>query len=611
MKRRWRRLLGGTWFVLLPAACLFDPNGTGALDPGTGGGGDSTVSVGGTGGEGPPNCVAAQCPVASGPCFEPACDPAGACTEVARDAGSLCGDAGQTCDGAGNCVRPDGANCGEATACASGFCSDGVCCDTVCNGPCERCDDTPGVCGPAPAASVPKTSACAAVCDGLGGCAEGTLVDTLSFTGPDRQRGWAVAVEAASDDIVVVGQLLGEMTVDSQTLSADTGADPFVLKLSPDGTALRWGRVFLTGNGSGGDTENYARDVAIGPQGDVYVCGNFRDDIELTPGTVEDDDAQRDIFVVRLDGATGNTVWGEVFGGNGDDRCTGLTLDPNGDVVVVGINNLSIDFGGGALPRDFEDEGFVVKLDGANGAHLDSWAIQTGFDQRLYDVRATSDAIFIAGTTRRENPFDAAQMLNFNHSILVARLDQTGAEVWHHVFDSDEDNIVTELDVDEAGNVTVSGAFRGTLDFGTGNAVTANGLDAFVLRLDGSNGGATQWVGTFGGPGDQWAYAMAVGAGGDVGVGLEFTGSVTVGPDTLMADGRDSVLVRLGADGTFLWSRPHGGPGEESVEGLAVAAGNNNPRWVLTGWFTDALTVGSQTLNNADAEDLFITAHRP
>ncbi len=50
------------------------------------------------------------------------------------------------CDGNGICLLMDGAICGAAGDCISGFCVDGVCCESACLTPCLSCDNSLGTC---------------------------------------------------------------------------------------------------------------------------------------------------------------------------------------------------------------------------------------------------------------------------------------------------------------------------------------------------------------------------------------------------------------------------------------------------------------------------------
>jgi len=150
-----------------------------------------------------------------------ACAPAQTVTCANGCEGTIC--AGDGCllnsdckDGehciAGTCAPQgsDGAACGAAGDCESGFCVDGVCCDKACDGQCEACDGAkkPGVCAPisgaphgARASCTSDGSACGGACDGRDplGCSypNGTVCSAGSCT-PGQDGNEAVATVEAS-----------------------------------------------------------------------------------------------------------------------------------------------------------------------------------------------------------------------------------------------------------------------------------------------------------------------------------------------------------------------------------------------------------------------------
>lgn len=116
------------------------------------------------------------------------------------------------------------------------------------------------------------------------------------------------------------------------------------------------------------------------------------------------------------------------------------------------------------------------------------------------------------------------------------------------------------MHVDSRGDVLITGMFDGTITVG-GRQMTAVGKqDVFVVKLSGSNG-AVVWTRTFGGPEDDWAYAVTANPAGDV-----FTTGIPGAG--LMIDGKDitgaGFVARLGAaDGAIRWVtgsdvRPYG-----------------------------------------------------
>jgi hypothetical protein len=122
-------------------------------------------------------CAVASCSGACQSCsvagYEGTCVRAAAGTQVPGS----CSD-GQACDGSGKCKSKNGAACGSASACASGFCTDGVCCESACDGTCESCNQAAraGQCSPHAVGSDPEgecdsgSDPCRSTCDGTGSC---------------------------------------------------------------------------------------------------------------------------------------------------------------------------------------------------------------------------------------------------------------------------------------------------------------------------------------------------------------------------------------------------------------------------------------------------------
>jgi len=606
MPRLGRILATCGTLVLLAGACLLDVNGTATI--GAGGVGGETA-VGGGGGQAP-TCIVEECPPASGPCVTPACRDQ-SCGEESLPSGRPCGDNGETCDGFGACKLPLGAGCQEDDACITNQCVDEVCCNAPCTGGCESCtlEGQEGTCTPLPPGTDTNMACGEGSCDGLGACATGLFQNAGTYGSDGSQRGWDLALDTAGD-VVLSGSFEGTFDFAGQVLTATTGIDPFVIKLSPDHQSVRWATTFPTSDDS---QSNYAREVEVDAMGDVIVCGNFRNDIVLVAndGKLEGAGGNSDIFVAKLEGATGVPLWGKVFGTSGLDACQGMTLDQAGDVYFAGFNEAEITFGTAPLPYGGGEDAYLVKLDGSNGNHLWSRAFGGTNDQRIRDVQWFDNTLFIGGLAR-----DNIALMNANAglsnklNVFLARLDGNGNPIWDRVYDNGQDNGLNELALGPTGHPTASGYFRNTLDFGVGGAVTANGEDAYVLQLD-ANDGSPRWVKTFGGSGDQTSYALDLGADGQVVVGFDFTDGIVIDPiATMNASATDNALVKLAADGTPLWARHHGGGGNELSESVLVVDGSD-ARIVFTGWFTDQLTVNQATQLSQDQDDLFLTVHSP
>ncbi|MDI1451101.1 hypothetical protein [Polyangium sp. 6x1] len=97
-----------------------------------------------------PQCLTGNC--ADGVCCDTACNETCKACNVMGNVGTCsfvppgntdtmtCDASMQSCDGMGACKKDDGATCGAAGECTSGFCVDGVCCESACGATCFQCN---------------------------------------------------------------------------------------------------------------------------------------------------------------------------------------------------------------------------------------------------------------------------------------------------------------------------------------------------------------------------------------------------------------------------------------------------------------------------------------
>ncbi len=194
---------------------------------------------------------------------------------------------------AGTCAPrgEDGAACGSASDCDSGFCVDGVCCNRACDGQCEACDNAkqPGTCSAvsgAPHGSrvqcTSDGSACGGACDGKNGegCSypAGTACGAGSCA-PGEDGAEAVAtVEAQCNGS-------GRCPAPRQQACGGAGCDAEQKLCNgecADGSACRKGQYCSAGvcvdSQPTGTACQAAADCASGFCVDGYCCGSACDD---------------------------------------------------------------------------------------------------------------------------------------------------------------------------------------------------------------------------------------------------------------------------------------------------------------------------------------------
>jgi hypothetical protein len=242
---RTAALLGAILIAVAVAACSQPRNEDPAANPGAGGGaaggggaGGATKPVGDAGGAGPtpPTAdgsitaggdardVAPMLDVPGSPTTGLACDrgcpvcqqcgPAGTCVAMAANQQdttppAMC-EHTQVCNGKGQCVLPQSADCQTDDQCLTGHCSRGVCCDRACDGVCEECRATTRPSGRGVCTAVPPGSVETFTCASPSRCAAGRTCGALDQgrDGPPEVELSEGAVRQAQTFIVgISGQL--------------------------------------------------------------------------------------------------------------------------------------------------------------------------------------------------------------------------------------------------------------------------------------------------------------------------------------------------------------------------------------------------------------------
>ena len=174
-------------------------------------------------------------------------------------------------------------------------------------------------------------------------------------TGQEYAHGLTVTAEGT---VVVVGEFWGE-SVDfgngGVQSNMPTHGDIYVAAWNLDGTS-QWALDF------GAGPWNTATDVVSGPDGDIYVAGFYGSNIiNFGGGNVPYGHAS-DLFFVRLK-SDGSIYWWKNFVAQNNEFARSIAVDPEGYVFVSGeIRDGSLDLGGGNLPYVLSDDIFLTRF---------------------------------------------------------------------------------------------------------------------------------------------------------------------------------------------------------------------------------------------------------
>lgn len=295
----------------------------------------------------------------------------------------------------------------------------------------------------------------------------GHLIWASRYGDASDQKAFAADVDEEGN-LVVAGAFAGTLAVGGNTLRAMGSSDAFVVKIDGNGRAL-WS---LSYGGEGANAEAHA--VAVGSNGDVAVGGGFDHQVTFAPNElVAATQGGTDAFFALIDGS-GRTKWVRNFGSGGSDMGTSVAVDHEGNVVVYGTYEQTIDLGQGPFESKGYTDVFFGKLgrqgqtiwSRAFGGPLDDAAVGVALDSAdniatLGDYEVTVDL-----GTGPIPAYEPPGSWDAGFDFYIAGYDSTGRALWANHYGSID--AVDRGDAIVAGNghIYVSGHFRSPFQFG-------------------------------------------------------------------------------------------------------------------------------------------------
>ena len=277
------------------------------------------------------------------------------------------------------------------------------------------------------------------------------------------------------------------------------------------------------------------KSVTVDAAGNVLTTGTLRGtaDFDPGPGVYNLTSAgEADIYISKLN-ANGDFLWAKRVGNPSTDQGESVAVDAAGNVYITGWFSP-----GGLIAMNVP---LPVDFDPGPG---------------VFDISSLTIAIF------------------------VLKLDADGNFVWAKSMQGDNTEYGTSLGIDGAGNLFITGAFNGTVDFdpGPGNvSLTQQGgpsqSDIFLTKWDLS--GNMIWVKQMGGTSAEYPFKLAIDATGNILLTGYFNGTTDLDPgpgifNLTSAGSTDIYICKLNNDGNFIWAKRMGGPANESCYGITA-----------------------------------------
>lgn len=348
----------------------------------------------------------------------------------------------------------------------------------------------------------------------------------------------------------------------------------------------------------GGTSNEEVGDMAIDSHGNSYIVGTFEGTADFDPGVGVSNlssNGSKDIFIQKLDN-NGALVWVKKIGGVGGDVATGLALDTNNALHIVGHYRNTVDFDPGTAGINRTsggfDDAFLLKLD-SNGNF--EW-VQTlgrpgrGQFEQLHAVTIDNQGnIITLGSFTGAFDMDPGSGANFTTysgsgtDIWLQKWNSTGNFVWGRYFGNSVTTNNTSLAVDASNNIYFAGGHAGSIDFqwgsGIGNPHSSSGLvDAYLVKY--SSGGTYLYNYAWGGSGFDLINDISIDLNNNVYVTGQFTGSPDFNPgsatNSISSNGlNDAFISKFNSTGGYSWTRTFGSFLGDIGEGIATDNAGN------------------------------------
>lgn len=300
--------------------------------------------------------------------------------------------------------------------------------------------------------------------------------------------------------------------------------------------------------------DDYSKDIKIDAAGNSYVVGSTYTG------------SQFNIIAIKYD-PSGTEVWNVTHNGphNGLDEAVGIVVDSNGDVIIAGHHQVSV--------NDYDI--FAKKLDGTNGSTV--WTYlhpgSSNFDQLRSITIDGNDNVILAG---------GLELGGANTDFVTISVSPGGTLNWNQTYSNSSDrDFASAVTTDASNAVYVTGESNNGAD----------GLDYYTIKY--SSAGALVWSRRFDGNGQSdRPFDITVADDGSVYVvGASYRGLI---------DDDDVLLLKLNNTGGVVWSRVLGG----------TDGADDKARSVITDPLNNIYITGS-IKNTGNGEDYFVSRYRP
>ena len=347
-----------------------------------------------------------------------------------------------------------------------------------------------------------------------------------------------------------------------------------------------------------------AKALATDTQGNMYTYGSFINDIITDNYEIHNTNPQnQDSYFVKLNNQ-GEVQWTKKIGGMGAEIIWGLDTDTNGNIYLTGTytNGVTIE------NQSFTGLGTFFAKYNTNGELL--W-LKIGSFTFMSVLRVDANGnIYAAGTFQGSFTYDGTTLTYPNTSTsFIVKLDNSGNLVWSGLMqgpqNSSERNNVTDIEIDNSGNVFVSGTFNNS-EIVFGNVVLNSISYGNIFLVKYNSEGVAQWGNVSGNSTcSNLSWDITLDNSGNIYLTGSYCGTLTFGTTTVTAGtGAKFYIAKCdNTTGAVAWVKS---TTEGAFNAIHSADVDDNGNLIVAGTFLHAVNFGNNISLTSDTSAQYV-----
>jgi len=439
---------------------------------------------------------------------------------------------------------------------------------------------------------------------------------------PGYSTNWEFAKDIAKDNsnnLIVVGEFNGsEIVFGSTTLQnlSQYTYEIFVVKYDDDGNVL-WAKS------AEGNQDDFVTSVVTDQSGDIIITGYFASPSLTFGSTILNNTGNKDVFIVKYNGANGDVLWAKSAVGSGDDYSMDLAIDNSDNVYLTGYfdQDEDIEFGSILLTKPCYNSGmFLVKY---NSAGNEQWGqcAEEGYwgGAKGYSLTIDHESnIYVTGTYQWESISFGTTTLSYDimngEQMYLVKYDSDGTPIWAKKSTGVNNyggiaNAPREITADAFGNVYITGYFDvDEMSFGTVSlsSSTAPAADIFLVKFN--SAGNPLWIKGGIASNTMNNYGKSVYTDSEGGVYLTgnfSTETIDLGGVELINSSTNSTadifIAKYDNDGNLKWGEAYGNSKDDEVSSILID--NINNIYLAGSFRSSTLNLDAVTITNTGSTD--------